>query len=65
MIATTTLYKISDVVPQNGYYLCVPCGYQQYFEAGALFTTCDACFAGTDIGPEGYREPENEFWQLV
>lgn len=65
MIATETFYKINDIVPQNGYYLCVPCGYSQYFTAGAFFTTCEACLAGTEIGPAGYQEPESEFWQSI
>ncbi len=59
------LYKIGDPVPESGDYVCVPCGYVQYFEAGVTFTTCEACYAGTDIGPEGYTEPEAEFWELV
>lgn len=59
------LYKIGNAVPQSGMYVCVPCGYIQNFEAGSAFTTCDACFAGTDIGPEGYKEPEVEFWQYI
>lgn len=59
------LYKIDDVVPQSGQYLCVPCGYVQYFNEGNLFTTCDACLAGTADGPEGYKQDEADFWQLI
>lgn len=59
------LYKIGEAVPQSGMYVCVPCGYIQYFEAGTDFTTCLACFAGTKNGPEGYREDEAEFWQFI
>lgn len=63
--ATKELYKIGDCVPRSGNYVCVPCGYLQYFEAGATFSTCEACFAGTELGPEGYREAEAEFWKLL
>lgn len=61
----TQLYQKGDVVTQSGRYLCVPCGYIQYFEAGACFTECAACLAGTEFGPEGYRENEKEFWQFL
>lgn len=61
----TRLYKIGDAVRQTGMYVCVPCGYMQYFQAGDLFTTCQACLAGTRNGPEGYQDPESEFWQFA
>lgn len=65
LIAERTLHRIGETVPESGLYLCVPCGYMQRFEAGALFTTCEACYAGTDIGPAGYTEPDAEFWQFM
>jgi hypothetical protein len=58
------LYKIGDVVPVYGAYICIPCGYIQEFNAGDLFITCEACLAGTPDGPEGYQDLESEFWQL-
>lgn len=64
-VATDTLYKIGDIVPVSGTYLCVPCGYTQYFEAGSLFTTCLACLAGTADGPEGFKEPDDDFWSFM
>lgn len=64
-VSIKNLYKIGDAIPENGNYICVPCGYVQYFEVGGLFTTCDACFAGTELAPEGYKAAESEFWQLV
>lgn len=64
-VAVTQLFKKGDIVPTGGVYLCVPCGYTQYFKRGANFTECVACLAGTDLGPEGYRENEQEFWQLI
>ncbi|OGZ97449.1 MAG: hypothetical protein A3I44_06125 [Candidatus Sungbacteria bacterium RIFCSPLOWO2_02_FULL_51_17] len=61
----TELFRIGDVVPESGTYICVPCGYTQTFYAGELFTTCLACFAGTANGPEGFTEEDAEFWQYV
>ncbi len=62
---TKTLYKIGDIAPVHGMYMCIPCGYVQEFQQDALFTTCELCLAGTDEGPEGYKEAETEFWELI
>jgi hypothetical protein len=59
------LYKIGDIVPMYGAYLCVPCGYIQAFEEGEVFMTCEACLAGTPDGPKDYQELEVEFWELI
>jgi hypothetical protein len=59
------VYKIGDIVPVHGAYLCIPCGYIQEFQAGDTFTTCEACLAGTEDGPEGYQDAGSEFWELV
>jgi len=59
------MYKIGDRVEGDGMYLCIPCGFTQYFEKGSNFTTCDACLAGTETGPEGFREEASEFWQFI
>lgn len=60
-----TLYGIGYTVLVSGNYICVPCGYIHRFEAGELFVTCEACFAGTEMGPEDYREASSEFWSFV
>jgi hypothetical protein len=62
---TAKLYKIGDAVLQSGMYICVPCGYVQNFEAGSVFTTCEACLAGTSDGPPGYQDGQSEFWQYA
>ncbi|MBI2052764.1 MAG: hypothetical protein HYT34_00785 [Candidatus Ryanbacteria bacterium] len=62
---TERLSKIGDLVARSGMYVCVPCGYVQYFERGTFFTTCIACFAGTDLGPEGFQDASSEFWQFL
>lgn len=63
--AVTQLFRKGEVVFVSGRYVCVPCGFIQYFEVGTRFTECYACLAGTAYGPEGYREGEAEFWQLL
>ena len=65
VVTTETLYKINDVVPQQGMYLCVPCGFVQEFSAGTRFTTCELCLAGTPDGPEEFAHDEAEFWCLL
>ena len=62
---TKQLYKIDDLVPEHGMYMCVPCGYVQEFQKGAFFTTCELCLAGTDEGPDDYTKGEAEFWELI
>lgn len=64
-VLVKTLYKIGDVVPQHGMYMCIPCGYVQEFQVNDLFTTCELCLAGTDEGPDEYTEAEVEFWELL
>ncbi len=64
-VTVTRLFKKGDIVSISGRYLCVPCGFVQYFEAGGNFTECLACLAGTEYGPENYRENEQEFWELL
>lgn len=61
LAVVTQTYAKSDIAPVSGMYVCLPCGFTQYFEAGSRFTECLACLAGTPFGPEGYREDEQEF----
>lgn len=64
-ITPTKLYAIRDIIPASGSYLCIPCGYVQYFEKGEKFTECLACLAGTSFGPAGFQSDADEFWQLL
>lgn len=64
-VITEQLFKIGDIVPESGAYVCVPCGFIQNFSAGERFTACLACLAGTSDGPEGYKDDEAEFWQFA
>ena len=65
MADQTERFNIGDAVPQTGWYLCIPCGYMQEFTEGDQFTPCDACQAGTSLGPDGFQEDEEDFWELV
>ena len=74
VVSTTTVvidvpigdvFAIGELVPISGLYACLPCGYTQQFYAGYLFPTCDACLAGTNLGPEGFQEPEAEFCSFI
>ncbi|MEK7636088.1 MAG: hypothetical protein AAB362_00125 [Patescibacteria group bacterium] len=37
-------YKVGGVVPENGFYACVPCGNKKYLKAGMRFSSCLMCF---------------------
>ncbi len=65
VVTAETLYKIGDIAPVRGMYMCVPCGYVQEFNGGDIFTTCELCLAGTIDGPEEYQEADVEFWHLL
>lgn len=59
------LYAIGDAVPEDGWYLCVPCGFADEFKAGDAFPVCKACMAGTPDGPDGYTDPHVDHWQRL
>lgn len=59
------LYKVGDQVPERGWYLCVPCGFADEFNAGDTFPVCKVCLAGTEEGPEGYTEAHVDYWQRI
>lgn len=37
------IYKVGSVVPEDGEYVCVPCGMKKYFKAEERFTNCVKC----------------------
>jgi len=39
----TTTYKVGDVVPEDGLYICVPCGNKKYLKTGERFKSCLQC----------------------
>lgn len=37
------LYKVGSVVPEDGWYACVPCGNKKYLKTGMHFGSCLKC----------------------
>lgn len=36
-------YKVGSIVPENGWYACVPCGNKRYLKVGTRFGSCLKC----------------------
>ncbi|MBT4850127.1 hypothetical protein HON36_04735 [Candidatus Parcubacteria bacterium] len=36
-------YNVGDIVPTDGEYACVPCGYKKTYRAGETFLECISC----------------------
>tara|TARA_B100001971_G_C18168763_1_gene525817 strand:- start:563 stop:769 length:207 start_codon:yes stop_codon:yes gene_type:complete len=36
-------FKVGKSVEQDGYYVCVPCGYKKYLKVGDTFPNCIKC----------------------
>lgn len=37
------VYRVGSMVPEDGWYACVPCGSRKYLKAGARFPGCLTC----------------------
>lgn len=37
-------YEVGTAVEENGWYICVPCGYKRYLREGDRFPNCMKCF---------------------
>jgi len=57
-------YKVNDVVPRNGQYICLGCGTIRRFKKNETFQPCVECLAGTSQGPAGFLE-EVEIWRFI
>lgn len=55
------IYEVGDIVPEDGYYACVPCGDRKFFKSGVRFTGCLTCFG------RGRREFQKglELWEKI
>lgn len=58
------IHNKGDKVPEDGEYICVPCGYQKQLKAGEIFSECTSCLAGTDDGKEEYVEGTG-MWEKI
>jgi len=36
-------WKVDSVVEEDGWYICVPCGYKRYLKSGMHFPRCVKC----------------------
>jgi hypothetical protein len=58
-------FSKGDKVPDEGLYVCVPCGYQHHYKPGDTFGECISCLSGTPGGQhEEYIEGE-EMWEKL
>lgn len=48
-IQSLCTYKVGDIVEEDGFYVCVPCGYKKYLLKGTRFPTCLECFKNKRI----------------
>jgi hypothetical protein len=50
------LWKWGQIVPEDGDYLCVDCGYIETLSKGQIFPICEVCLSGEPAGISGPRE---------
>lgn len=55
-------YNKGESVPEDGTYVCVPCGFHKSFKAGDAFSECTSCLAGTREGDEMFVDG-TEMWE--
>lgn len=64
MAEKTQAFNKGDQVPEEGTYVCVPCGYRHHYINGEKFGECISCLAGTSDGHEDYVEGL-EMWEKL
>lgn len=57
-------YNKGGEVPEEGTYVCVPCGYHHHYKSGEKFGECLSCLAGSEEGPEEFAEGL-ELWEKL
>lgn len=57
-------FNKGEKVPQNGEYVCAPCGFKKHFKEGERFPECTSCLAGSEGGSEEFAEGL-ELWERV
>lgn len=67
IMSQETLYKVGDLVPAAGRYVCTVCGFSiEYLEKhlayGVKFPVCPVCHAGEEGGA---KAPHEDFWKKV
>jgi rubrerythrin len=62
-----SLYKVGDLVPSAGRYICTVCGFiieyaEKHLAYGVKFPECPVCHAGSENGPKQVHE---DFWKKI
>lgn len=55
-------WRWGQIVPEDGEYLCLDCGYIEDLSAGEIFPVCEVCLAGDPEGPLSVRDG---FWEKI
>lgn len=56
------LWRVAQIVPKTGEYLCVDCGYIEELQQGVIFPVCEVCQSGD---PEGPSPIEKGYWEYL
>lgn len=57
-------FNVESRVPQNGTYICVPCGYKKEFKKDDCFPSCFACLEGKKYNGDHYMKGLG-LWELL
>ncbi len=58
-------YSKGQVVPKEGEYVCVPCGFKRAYKNGEQFGECMSCLSGTNDGQHEEFLDGEEMWEPV
>ena len=61
----TPSFSRGAAVPEDGKYVCVPCGYTRELTTTETFPECISCFAGTDQSENEEFVEGMEMWEKV
>lgn len=53
-------YHVGDVVPEEGKYVCVPCGFRRKLKAGQTFSECVSCLKDEGWHAAGEEQDEED-----
>lgn len=63
-IKTGDTFNVETRVPQNGTYICVPCGYKKEFKKDECFPLCFSCLEGKKYKDDHYLKGLG-LWELM
>ncbi len=53
-------HHVGDRVPEEGRYVCVPCGFKKAFKAGDVFPECISCMKDEGWHPAGMPQDKED-----